>query len=565
MPEVTVAIWEKQPAYAVWGKVGELDTWTAITSLQPRFNQPGVWSLQVPWNTQSAELAKTRLVTFDVRGFRITCVLEKFGAGSDEEGAPQLEPSGVEALALLGDALGWPTPGAALTAQTEVRYYKTGPAETILRSFVKANVADRLGYEMIFPASQGRGSTITINSAFDNVLSIVREKTGPAGLRIRTGLVDVAGSTTRAELRTWFEIPADVSRQVVLSHKAGTLRSWKEETTVPTATRAIVQAAKEQQGREIASVSVSANSLTTAGTRRTTSREVDSVAVAANSITTKSAHDLSTGDRIRFTTGGHPPPPLVEDRDYYAVKVDSNTIKVATTRARATSGDVVGLTGPGTGTITILRITYINVENKLRTGDIVTFTGGTPPAPLEVGVAYHAIRVDKNTFKVAMTRANAAKGIAIGLTDEGAGTITATEQTRRYRQVTRPAAEARWGRIRETLIPASGEDDNDALDEQAADTLADSAQQSAFEMETVETTGMRPLADYVPGDVVQVALLDEDLETTLPVGAFDITASSESGLTIQTIPGDPDGLKPLFTQARIIRALRRRTTQAQED
>ena len=561
MDKVTVAVWEKLAAGQGWGKVSECETWTAL-SVEPRFNKPGPWSLSVPWGSQAASFSKDRLVTFDARGFRVTCLVDKFAAASDEQGQPILTVSGVEALSLIGDALGWPTPGNTLAEQRSVRYYVTGAAESVLRSFVKLNM-DRLGYEMVFPASLGRGSTITVNSAFDNVLAIVTEKATLAGLRVRTGLVNTT-SSTRADLRTWFETPEDVSRQVVLSHAAGTVRSWSQEDAAPTATRVLVQAAKERQGREVASVSVSSNSITTAGTRKTSSRKVDSVNVTANSITTVSAHDMSTGDRVRFTEAGHPPAPLTENRDYYAVKVDSNTIKVASTRARANSGDVIGLTSAGSGDITLQRITYTNIENKLRTGDIVTFTGGTPPAPLEQGVAYHAIRVDSNTFKVAMTRANAAQGVAVNLEDEGAGTITVTEETRRYRQVTRPEAEALWSRKRETLLTASGEDSNAVLDEQASQALLDSAGESSFELDTVETDGMRPLADYVPGDLVTVQLLD-DVAKTVPVGAFKVTADAESGVTIQTVPGDPDATKPLLALARIIRGLKRQTTKAQED
>lgn len=464
---VRVGVWEKRAAGQGWGQVAEVQTWTDL-AVAPRFNTPGPWSMTLPWNAQTARITKRHLLTVDFRGERTTCVVERFGASSAEDGRPLLNVSGLDALTLLGDALGWGSPGNTLAEQRSVRYYETGPAETVLRQLIAVNLVNRLGYEITLPASQGRGAEVTVNSPFDNVLPIVTEKATLAGIGVRAGLVNTTGNT-KAEFRVEFYTPADRSQRVKLSQRVGTLRSWKQEDLLPKATRAIVQAAKEQQGRE-----------------------VDSVNVTANSITTKGA------------------------------------------------------------------------QNKLRTGDIVSFTGGTPPSPLELGIDYHAIRVDGNTFKVAWTRAEAAQGVAIDLTSTGTGRITATEETRRYRQVTAPDAETEWGRKREVLVTAAGEDRNAALDEQGQQALKDAAEASVFEIETVEAVGMRYGEHFTLGDMVQVELVT-GVDKTVRVGSVQVTGSSSDGMNLKIIPGDPDSVDPLFRQAALIRALRRQAGRSQED
>lgn len=74
---------------------------------------------------------------------------------------------------------------------------------------------------------------------------------------------------------------------------------------------------------------------------------------------TATAHGLVTGDRFRLrNVGGALPaatPSLAGVTDYFAVRVDANNIKVATSSANALAGTpvVVDITGSGSGTTTI--------------------------------------------------------------------------------------------------------------------------------------------------------------------------------------------------------------------
>jgi hypothetical protein len=68
----------------------------------------------------------------------------------------------VDDLRLLYRVLGWPVPGAAITAQNTSEYHTvSGPAETVLKTVVTANAVTRLGEPVTVAASLGRGSTIT--------------------------------------------------------------------------------------------------------------------------------------------------------------------------------------------------------------------------------------------------------------------------------------------------------------------------------------------------------------------------------------------------------------------
>jgi len=84
---------------------------------------------------------------------------------------------------------------------------------------------------------------------------------------------------------------------------------------------------------------------------------VTSVDTTANTLTA-TAHGLLTGDRFRLrNVGGALPaatPSLAGVTDYFALRVDADTLKVCDTNAHALAGTgIVDLTGSGSGTTTI--------------------------------------------------------------------------------------------------------------------------------------------------------------------------------------------------------------------
>jgi hypothetical protein len=83
-------------------------------------------------------------------------------------------------------------------------------------------------------------------------------------------------------------------------------------------------------------------------------------AVASTSIDTTGntltvAQDLTTGDKYRVTTTGTLPDPLVVLTDYYIIRIDSTTIKLATSYANALDSIFIDITTQGTGTHTFIR------------------------------------------------------------------------------------------------------------------------------------------------------------------------------------------------------------------
>lgn len=65
------------------------------------------------------------------------------------------------------------------------------------------------------------------------------------------------------------------------------------------------------------------------------------------------AMDISTGSKIHFNTTGVLPTPLVAGSSYYAIRVDSAHIKVATSKDDALAGTQIDITDQGSGVHTI--------------------------------------------------------------------------------------------------------------------------------------------------------------------------------------------------------------------
>jgi hypothetical protein len=63
--------------------------------------------------------------------------------------------------------------------------------------------------------------------------------------------------------------------------------------------------------------------------------------------------DYLTGEKVRLTTTGALPSPLVIDTDYYVIRVDATTIKLCSSLVNAYNGTAINLTDAGTGNHTV--------------------------------------------------------------------------------------------------------------------------------------------------------------------------------------------------------------------
>jgi hypothetical protein len=84
---------------------------------------------------------------------------------------------------------------------------------------------------------------------------------------------------------------------------------------------------------------------------------------------TVTAHGFSTGMKFTLTTSGGLPTGLSPATDYYAIVVDADTIKFASSQANALAGTAIDLTGAGTGTQTVVVNTTIAGSVKLQKSD----------------------------------------------------------------------------------------------------------------------------------------------------------------------------------------------------
>jgi prefoldin subunit 5 len=141
---------------------------------------------------------------------------------------------------LINRILLWPVPANDIWAQTQEHDRRTGPAETVMRDFLAANI-DRLDEPITVPVSLGRGDTITYNARFQTPsedLMAMLDQAG-VGVRVRQG-----NGGLEVEFYTSDDWP------IPLSEDGGTLVDMEWELEGPTCTRVVIGGAFEAVERE---------------------------------------------------------------------------------------------------------------------------------------------------------------------------------------------------------------------------------------------------------------------------------------------------------------------------
>lgn len=123
---------------------------------------------------------------------------------------------------------------------------------------------------------------------------------------------------------------------------------------------------------------------------------------STNLITVGSTADYPQGSPVSVKPGtsGVLPSPLSANSVYWVINVSGTTLKLATTKDKATSGDAIILTNNGTPPNNIISTTSL-------------------PSPLQESTTYYVIRLTSNTIELAATLADAQNGIPITLTSVG--------------------------------------------------------------------------------------------------------------------------------------------------
>lgn len=149
--------------------------------------------------------------------------------------------------AILWDMLAFPVPNKALTAQTAEYYTMTGPAETVFKTLVTANVVTRASFPGVVVAPDlGRGESITVQLRFDSIGEVVVPLLDAVGLGVSVELTDDANLLVDVYEAGTYPLP--------FSLESGTLaeRNWSRKK--PTATRCILGGVGEGVSRIFDSV-----------------------------------------------------------------------------------------------------------------------------------------------------------------------------------------------------------------------------------------------------------------------------------------------------------------------
>ena len=159
--------------------------------------------------------------------------------------------TGEDDLTLPGSRLVYPDPTRAATAQTTDAYYKrTGPAETVIRDMIHDNLgagalAVRQADGLAVAASQGRGSTVTTNLRFKNLLEESR------ALARAGGVTFSASQEDDGQIWVRFRTPRDLTRRVRFNQQNGGLAAGSYQLNGPTVTSVLVAGQGEGTARTI--------------------------------------------------------------------------------------------------------------------------------------------------------------------------------------------------------------------------------------------------------------------------------------------------------------------------
>lgn len=132
-------------------------------------------------------------------------------------------------------------------------------------------------------------------------------------------------------------------------------------------------------------------------------------------------HNFSTGDAVLVSSTGELPPPLLALTYYYAIFVDSNSIRLATSVANAQAGQAISIDIDAG----VSAVSLDNVGSGYLTAPTVSFTGGTPT---DVAQARAVLETFGNVYSVSMQTLGsgfvAAPSVAINAAGSGASAGT---------------------------------------------------------------------------------------------------------------------------------------------
>lgn len=206
--------------------------WINVT---PRFNRRANATVSIPLgHTRIAELTTpgTRVhITYQPPDLTVPVLFTGWVNGFRKPADQRRVEAYITGDWSILDVLCWPVPGAAIDSQTVAYYEDGGPAESVIKALVQANLVDRLGVPVTIGTDLGRGATVATKVRFTLLSEEIERLADLGGIGVTLNR-DGAGYVLDCYT------PTD-RRSRILSEANGALTEWSWEVTAPTATRVV--------------------------------------------------------------------------------------------------------------------------------------------------------------------------------------------------------------------------------------------------------------------------------------------------------------------------------------
>lgn len=244
-------------------------TWNLLDLNQLRYNQVGAFSLQMPATDRNWDLIQldnqNELKAFPLLAnwhdqIQVPLLAESYQNDRqlDEQTGAVTETitvSGADMLALIANRIAYRDATRAWSAQTVGTTKVSGPAETVIKQIVAANMVTAGDVNRRVPRfrvadDQGRGGTVTysivISAASDttdtdstttsgkSLMDMARSVAAQSPIGVRIDLID-------GELVFDCYLPRDLTQTAVFSYELGNLRGHSLSDAVPTANAILMQ------------------------------------------------------------------------------------------------------------------------------------------------------------------------------------------------------------------------------------------------------------------------------------------------------------------------------------
>ena len=233
-PPFTIEVYDKEFVRQGW-----IGNPTSVTCI-PRHNQVDKLTVTVPTShiRLDALTARGARLVAHYRGEQVFSGPIRTVEGTGPENASQITVTAEGDKRLLWRMVGYPVPGNAITNQNALEDKRSGPAETVLKDYLTANLEGPSrwpAHQLITVAEDlERGDTISAAVGMQPLADVLIPLIDQAGIGVSVTQIPGNGNGLLVDV---YE-PTSYPRP--LSEAGGTVLEWSWTRGAPTATRAIV-------------------------------------------------------------------------------------------------------------------------------------------------------------------------------------------------------------------------------------------------------------------------------------------------------------------------------------